>query len=106
MEVCCVSNSTMEVYDAVLTDLTWNWMYGRSGVLWYYCNIGPFLMHSSDKVCSILTQVKVLSMVFSMEYVVYLHCTTIDLVKKSVVMAQKTLDSVASSFTVFFLTYF
>ena len=38
-----------------------------------YCNIGPYLMHSSDKVCSILTQVKVLSMVLSMEYVVYLH---------------------------------
>ena len=27
--------------------LLYNWMYGRSGVLWYafYCKIGPFLMH-------------------------------------------------------------
>ena len=26
-----------------------------------YCNIGPYLMDSSDKVCLILTQIKVLS---------------------------------------------
>ena len=38
-----------------------------------YYNIGPYLMHSSEKVCSIFTQVKVLSMVLSMEYVVHLH---------------------------------
>ena len=40
-------------------------------MVFIYCNIGPYLMHSSDKVLlNPYTQSKVLSMVLSIEYVV------------------------------------